>query len=139
MFVYHIIVVAILIKILVIRTDKSVFFISGLWHVRVTHWKPIQKLKLKLVNIFKSFSQHNHRVYFRQNFCFISSKLYLNFSTQQLICAAPIHCKIYRTEPISYSMKLLLAYEFYSFFGSECILYTGLNSPLYLSALLSQQ
>ena len=85
------------IKILIIRTDKSVFFKSMLRHVkRVTHWKPTQKFKFKLVNIFKSYSQHN-QVFFRNVFCFISSKLYLIFTTQWLICAAPIHCKIYRT------------------------------------------
>ena len=80
-----------------IWTDKYVFFKSMLRHVkRVTHWKPTQNFKFKLVNILKSYSQHNHQVYFRNKFCFISSKLYLIFTTQWLICAALIHCKIYR-------------------------------------------
>ena len=74
----------IFIKTLINKTDKSFFFQSRPRHVKTaTHWKPIQKFKLKLVNIFKSNSQHNHQVYFWEFFfCFISSKLYFIFTTQ---------------------------------------------------------
>ena len=94
----YIIVFTVLIKILIIRTDKSVFFKSMLRYVkRVTHWKPTQKFKFKFINIFKSYSQHNHQVYFRNKFFFNTSKLYFIFATQLFICAVQYSCRIYRT------------------------------------------
>ena len=107
----YIIVFTVLIKILIE---------SMLRHVkRVTHWKPTQKFKFKLVNISKSYSQHNHQVYFRNKFCFISSKLYLIFITQWLICAALYTVRF--TEPYWFanSMNHLLTYKFHSYFGPE--------------------
>jgi len=101
----HIIVFTVLIEILIIGTDKTVFFKSMLRHLkRVTHWKPTQNFKFKLVNIFKSYSQHNHQVYFRNKFCFISSKLYLIFTTQWLICTVPITVRF--TEPYWFSYSI---------------------------------
>ena len=73
----------IFIRILIIRTDKSICFKSRLRHAKtVTHGKPIKKFKLKLENFLSTQPSS------------VFSKKFLFYHFQ--ICAAPIHCKIYQ-------------------------------------------
>ena len=127
---------------MIIRTDKSVFFKSMLRYVkRVTHWKPTQKFKFKLVNIFKSYSHHNRQVYFRNNFCFISSELYFIFTTQWLICEPLYTVRFTIPYWFSYSINPLLTYNFIliSEMVSMVRVYLYFYLSIYLSIYLSRE